>query len=232
MANKVVILAKGQSEGREITFDVDTGTNLRSLCHEGANQFRAARDPNVVAQYRLDEAAGQMKRLGQATIGFTTEIYGMACDGQTLFTSLHVFRSGTHTDAINTFRKGLVATIDQKVTDTGAADLGNRVKGIDVRGPSVYFIYSNIVSVLQRKRVFHSPPTANDYWEDFSLGNGGYIDIALEKQGDGYWLLASGGTLEYRNGDNTVVETFTLVNSGTPRGICDLGDGRLAISMT
>jgi len=232
MANKVILLAKGQTEGREVTFDVDTGTDVRGICHVGANQFWMARDPNVVAHYRLDEAANQMKRIEQGTIGFATDGYGIANDGQTTAFSLHTFRSGTHTDSFVTFRKGLTATIDQKVTDKGAADLGNRVRGLDFYGDSIYFIYSVNTGPVQRKRRLRFPPTANDYVENVSLGNGGYIDIAMDRQGVGYWLLASGGTIEHRAGDDSIIETFTIANSGTKRGICDLGDGRLAITAT
>lgn len=234
MANKIVILQKGQTTGVEYPLDTHTGTDLRDLCYEGGDQFWITRDPATVHHYRLDPANATARKLASDDItlsgGTTTDLWGITTDGQKLFYSSHNFRAGTHNNFITNAGKGGVP-VQTLTQDGGAGDGGQRIKGLDFLGDRLIYLYQGVaVNTVARILRLHagSPATINQ----LSLGAAGVTGICFEYQGQGFWIVDSSNVLKLMDISGNVVEQFTIGNSGTARGLCNMRDGRLAVAMT
>lgn len=240
MANKIVILTKHEASGVEYPLDADNGTNLRGLCRDSNNGFwvmiQTITSPgnSFVRRYRIDAAGLAARRLGdEITIGNSTGAFGVARAGDRIYASYHGLRAGTHTNNILEFRSsysGLFQTGSLTI-DSGAADNGNRFLGLDWETAKLIAIYNSSVANSNRRAYRNYPDT--NLAENISTGLTNVTDICAE--GDGtYWTIGSDNVIRRfrQNGTEITDEAVTLTHSGTARGICQAGLGRLAVSMT
>lgn len=234
MANKLVIITKGQTAGVEYPLDAHTGTDLRDICYEGGGQFWITRDPNLIHHYRLDASGAALRHLASDAVtiagGTTTDLYGIATDGHKLYYAAHNFRAGTHNNQLIMFSKaGLtVQSINQ---DTNAVDNTNRLKGMDAIGDRILYLYQPLAAntVLRVLRMHSGTPVTIN---QIDLGASGFVGACFDLHGGGFWVLNSSGVLSNLDSNGALLEQFTITASGTVRGICDMRKNSLAIAMT
>lgn len=236
MANKIVILRKGLSEGPEYPLDVDTGTTLRGICHEGGGNFWLTCNPNLVKKYRLDVAGGNAKNISSdnfATTGSDSDIWGIATDGLDLLLAMHNLRTGVHHNFIRKYNKRGVSVEDLADFDSSAVDLGQRIKDLDFQIENVHFTYeSGGIPANQSKRAVRAQAPLASVYQTTTLGNLNISGLVVDSQGDGFWTVGSDSILKQFMPDGTLKDQFTITNSGTPRSMCNYEDGCLAIAMT
>jgi len=236
MANKIVIVAKGQTTGVEYPLDVDTGTDLRGLCYEGGGFFWAQRDPNLLVRYHLDVPGNTLRKLtteGGTSTGFDSAAWGICTDGFNLFINNHNFRSGTHKNNVLQFTKAIKATALAIAFDTSASDNSNRFKGMDYDGEQLLALYQVNGDATNTRLVRLRFNTGNT-GENLNIQPSGMTGICIDEQGGGFWTIDASNVIRHFNKDGNEMTTdqATLTHSGTARDLCNLGDGRFAVSMT
>ena len=235
MANKVVIVRKGFTEGVEYTLDVDTGTNLRGLTPQGGGQFIFALDKNKIAFYRMDAKNAIFRKIDSdvTTSGSDSDILGVTSSLGWMCWGVHNLRSGTNRENL-VFARDNGKAMDTVSFNVGVPDVGNRIRGMEMRDNTIYYIFhQNSLPAKQLIRARNFPIDATSDFLSIDLGNSSINGLCLDAQDfTRFWTISSSKVLRFHSMDGTVIEQFTITNSGTYQDVKDLGDGRLAISAT